>query len=306
MYRNIIVPVDGSTASEEALPTAAEIARRSGATLHIVQIIGWLDEISKDTGGSGVEASVQATASRIAVEYDIAVVGSGVFDPVTGVDYTVPPSEVVPHVLDRYIKDHHIDLCVMTTHGRGGVARVFMGSVADGILHESRVQCLLMKNGMRPVHERPPLLPQRILVPVDFSDRDELLIEHAFEIGDLYDAQYTLIHVMAPALLPVAAGAMELMGDAEAARRIVAGRLGSLAASVESPRRRVHTAVVTMPFAASELVDYASSHRFDLVVIATRARSGLKRAILGSVADKVARHATMPVLVCPDAHRPPR
>lgn len=304
MYRNIMVPLDGSAEAEEALSTAADIARRADATLHIVRVTGWNDQMEKGVSSKSADSEVNNLASRLAAGFGIRTVAETLFNDITGVDYIDPPIGVVAGTLVEYMSHHAIDLCVMITHGRGATGRALFGSVADELLHQATVPCLLMKHGIWPANERPPLRAKRVLVPVDLGLHDVELLRQAEEMGALFSADFTLIHVLGPMALPVAIGTAELMDSVELARSAARERLTQLASNLSRGGRPAHAELVTMPFAASGIIDYAIGHSFDVIVTATRGFSGIRRAILGSVATTIVHRATMPVLVCPsEGHR---
>lgn len=297
MYRNILLPVDGSAMSESALATAADVACRAHSRLHIVQVSNALEADRADSR-FGMPNHLDALASRCNSTLGIDVVTEVLCDPVTGVDYTEPSSAIVTKTLREYIRVHAVDLTVMTTHGFGGFMRAWLGSVADELLRTAVTPVLAIKPVGSMVRPKPPIRAQRVLIPLDMSDRDQELIARTIEFGDLYAAEYTLLHVVQPAMAAAAAIGGDAYGDA--GRDIPAtahAYLDRLAETIAATGSRARIEVTTVPFIASEIIAYAESHHFDLISVATRGRNPVARAVLGSVADKVVRGASMPVLV---------
>jgi universal stress protein A len=138
----------------------------------------------------------------------------------------------------------------------------------------------------------------RILVPVDLSELSERALAYAVELAEKFSAQLTILYVVAePAavlpdmMMPVPVAAADLDDLAAAGRQslnelIAAKGLGRL-----NPRAEVRVGA-----AEEEILDAAADTQADLVVIGTHGREGLAHLFLGSVAEKVVRHAPCPVL----------
>jgi nucleotide-binding universal stress UspA family protein len=188
----------------------------------------------------------------------------------------------------------------MTTHGRGMLSRFWLGSIADRLVRQVAAPVLLVRPQAEPVPEadQAPSLKQ-VLIPLDGSALAEQIIPHAIALGRLSRAEYTLLHVIEPI---AEAYGMELsragFDEAALARmRVVAqDYLDGVAARFQAEALRVRTAVDSDP-APQAILEYARVHAIDLIALATHGRGGVARLLLGSVADKVARSATIPVLL---------
>jgi len=146
----------------------------------------------------------------------------------------------------------------------------------------------------------PPAITRyrHVLVPLDGSEAAEKALPDAVSAAVANGAGLTLLHVIPPALAEIYAGAEIIAIDQqEGARRDAAhGYLASVRQKLESTGVAVQTAVAVGD-AADAILTYADQHGVDLVVIATHGRSGWKRWVLGSVAEKVVRAANQPVLL---------
>ena len=149
----------------------------------------------------------------------------------------------------------------------------------------------------------------KILVPNDGSEIAAAAIPHARSIALAEGAGIVLIHVVespahllartSGAWLPDGGVAVEATFEAaEAARAAAERELATMKQELEAAGVRPVEVYVVEGSAGSAIVEAASEHGCDLVVMSTHGRSGFKRAILGSVADHVIRHATVPVLLC--------
>lgn len=297
MYKNIMVPLDGSHNAEGALATAADLARRSGARLHLAQVVSWIHELTDLSTPRSPRRYLNRIANSLAASHGIQVEVDLLSDAINGVAYGEPPRRAIAEVLDDHARKANIDITVMTTHGRGGFKRVWIGSVADSMLRRMDSSVLMLKSG-RPVRRMAAIMANRILIPVDVARNDEEVVARAIELGELYDAEYTLLHVASPAVSFIAASATELLEGGLASADYAQAQLERLAHTIADTGHRVQTAVVTMPFVSSEIIAYSQDHQFDLVAMATRGPNSIERMILGSVSDKVIRASTVPVFAC--------
>jgi nucleotide-binding universal stress UspA family protein len=140
----ILVPLDGSTLAEAALSTAREFAERDGSTISLLRAA----EGMTLPGGDTVEA--QVTAVREAEEYLAAVVrrleGKGIRRIETHVWYGPPATAIVEAAAVQ-----KADLIVMSTHGRSGLGRLVLGSVAESVLRGTTAPILIVRAGHAPV-----------------------------------------------------------------------------------------------------------------------------------------------------------
>jgi len=140
----ILVPLDGSTLAEDALPAACDFADRDGATISLLRAA----EAMTRPGGDTVDAQVMAV--REAEEYLASVVrrleDKGVRRVETHVWYGPPAAAIVEAATVQ-----KADLIVMSTHGRSGLGRLVLGSVAESVLRGTTVPILIVRAGHAPV-----------------------------------------------------------------------------------------------------------------------------------------------------------
>lgn len=143
-----------------------------------------------------------------------------------------------------------------------------------------------------------PLKFQRILVAVDFSEDSRNALACAAALAARFDASLTLVHVVEPHFgLPDADG-LELTEAGSDASEFAEAKLDlrALGEQMLGPCRVVET-VVRAGLAFFEITEAAKALGADLIVVGTHGYTGIKRALLGSTAEKVVRHAPCPVLV---------
>jgi len=305
MYRSIMVPLDGSPFSEQALPVAIALARRCAARLHLVHVRTGSRPVR---GRAGVRCDperdyLDSIVARAADELAESVSFALLADTIAGVSYSNPPRRAIADVLQTYVREHGIELVVMTTHGRGGISRAWLGSVADSFIRQSTAPVLLIRPEEQ---ERPPTGARRgsarhILIPLDGSETAERVIEEAIKLGAPSGARYSLLRVVTPLSVIVDYGPPSAVFDDPTLsdrRREAVEYVSRLAERMSDDGYDVAGAVVIAPSAAAAITEYADAHDADLIAIGTRGLGGPHRMLLGSVADKVVRTSKQPVLVC--------
>jgi nucleotide-binding universal stress UspA family protein len=144
---------------------------------------------------------------------------------------------------------------------------------------------------------------RRILCPIDFSDYARRALDHATAIARWYESTVTALHVFSPApVTPVEPG--PVVFEPIVLRPVDRDRLlANTKAFVETANPGITTeAVVREGNTATEILEQAASMKADLLVIGTHGRSGFERLLLGSVAEKVLRKASCPVMTVPRRH----
>jgi len=296
-YRSICVPLDGSPFAEQALPLAAEIARRAGAILQLALVHHPVPALATALEVPEIEAQLDQEARTREEAYLKATVErtrQSVNAPVTGTVLEGP----VADALQNHIESSGSDLVVITTHGRGPMSRFWLGSVADLLMRRLHVPLLLVRPS--DAHPTAPKLG-RILITLDGSPFSERAIESATALGRPFGSEYALLMVVEPPLpiadpsgfmvVPMMAGAEKQLR--EAATRYLEGH---------ADRLRKDGLVVTIhpveaAGAAGTIIAQADTLKADLVVLASHGAGGFERLVVGSVADKVIRGSNHPTLV---------
>ena len=296
MYRSILVPLDGSPWSEQAVPMAATIAQRAHATVHLVHVhlpqlvnipsaMSILDTPTDGQQREQEQSYLTGVASRL--RNDGIEVRTSVRDGAT------------PAALLAYAAQHAVDLVVMTMHGRTGLPQLWFGSVADQLVRSLPTPVLLL----HPTADAPTgLVPhaiRHVLIPLDGSKLSEECIEHTLGLGELMEARYTLLHVVEQ---QSSAGRSEFYSGAlseqalAAAKHGAASYLDEIAAGLCERTPHMHIAVATGQ--PSEMISaYAKQHGVDLIAMSTHGRSGLARWYFGSVTTSMLRTSPTPLLV---------
>jgi nucleotide-binding universal stress UspA family protein len=143
MYDRILVPTDGSPEVERAVSHAVDLAAAHGATLHAVYVVNTagFTTMPMDTGWEGVGEMLREEGQNALERVRGLGADSGV-DVETNLLEGSPSREIV-----RFAEEVDCDLVVMGTHGRGGIDRLLLGSVAERVVRSSEVPVLTVRVG---------------------------------------------------------------------------------------------------------------------------------------------------------------
>ena len=293
MSRLVLVPLDGSTFSESALPAALTIARRWNAQLEIVTV--------KEDQSMLAHEVLQLPSHEWFEQYIEEVAGRVHGEAGSTVRATVlegsPPEAIHNHAAER-----GVDLVVMATHGRGPMSRFWLGSTADGLIRRSTVPILLLRPSEEAPEAQPDFNPRRVLVPLDGSDESERILTHALALAGNGETEFDLLRIypypkeIASSYLPQT---VEVNVDVlESGRTKAAKYVEKAAATLIERGIPAMGHIVTDREPAAGILHYAEQSGADLIAMCTHGRSGLPRFFLGSVTDKVIRGAQIPTLVC--------
>lgn len=299
MLTLVIVPLDGSPFGEQALPTALRIAEREHAELELVHAYESVPPY-RVQGAPPIDRTLDADLRKESAAYLDSLTAwlrgkSSV--PVTSALLDGPTVEVI----GAHIARRHADLVVMTTHGRGGLSRLWLGSVAAGVVRESRAPVLLIRPEETGSRDAPTSPFGRVLVPLDTSPEAEEAVEHAMTIAGDPGVRYLLLHVIREIVYVVEREAVVFQDEAEL--RAAAERyLETVAERMRGRGFAVDSRVVRHTQPARAILDAADEFGAELVAMETHGFGGRTGMLLGSVADKVVRGGLTPVLL----HRPAR
>jgi nucleotide-binding universal stress UspA family protein len=302
MVRALMVPLDGSTFAEHALPWAAALARRGPRPLHLVQVHVPLMPAYGETGVM-LDRTVEDEVRQTERDYLGSVVGRLAAVEVTAQAELVDGA--VAEQLVRQAQSKGADLIVMTTHGRGVMSRLLLGSVADNLVRHTTAPVLLV----RPAEGAPDLRRQaevrKVLVPLDGSPLAEKVLGPLESLLEAWPAaEVILLRLVQPGMADAAMANVwsqpllerleKLQKELEAEARQY---LIPIAADLRKRGRQVQIRIACHDQAAAGILAEAKASGADLIAMATHGHGGWKRALRGSVADKVLRAGDLPMLI---------
>jgi nucleotide-binding universal stress UspA family protein len=298
-FRSVLVPLDGSPLAEQIIPLALEIARAARSKVRLV-LVHQSPPPPMDPISAQLYVSIDLDMRKVERDYLNTLMArlrksSGL--QISSVTMDGPPGPT----LVKYVQDMRADLVAMTTHGRGGLRGAWLGSVADHLIRSLKIPVIVVRarEGTGALTEPPKI--REILVPLDGSSLAEAALAPAVAVAGSFDAELVLVQVVSPLsawiLFPdTLAGGYDT--DVIALERKGAqDYLEGLSEDLRQRGTRVRTTVVVGHNVGEALINLAHPERIDLVAITTHGRSGVRRLLLGSVADKLIRASGPPVLV---------
>lgn len=304
MYRSILVPLDGTWYGEHALPAACGIARRLGATLHLVHVhtepavpaaveaLPYLGSRFPDSTEQE-RSYLEAIAGELS-DVDVQVTTELVSGPLT-------------ESLERYAVERGADLVVACTHCHGGVSRFWHRGVGEQMLRDISVPILLIRSD----NTEPKLAEEQsfrhLLIPLGGSPYSEEILDRAIPLGRVLGARFTLLRVVRPMMV---VGYTLLGQDAhvnhfllEEQQRDAQAYLDRIAERLRAGGLEVFTRVVAADDPAQAIVDAtrpdpdSDAPLIDLIAMTTHSRGPLSRVMMSSVTDGVLHHSPVPVLL---------
>lgn len=288
-FTTIVVPLDGSSLSEAALPVAATIARETHGTIHLARVhapivtavdFGVFPPNFDDELRQAESDYLATTARTVAADVKVPT-GTQLLDGSVG------------RAIRAYVEQIGASLVVISTHGRTGLSRMWLGSTTDWLVRFLPVPVL----AVRPTGETPArgIGFEHILVALDGSDRSETIIPEAVRLGRPHGARFTLLRVVPPVvreLAPYASPTFPPVRDEARTLDLVQRAKRYLDGVAESLRRetglQVSAEVVVSDRAADAILERAHAEGAGVIALSTRGR-GASRLLVGSVADKVLR-----------------
>ncbi len=315
MFQRILVPLDGSSYAEQALPIAAQLAHASGGTIVLLQVVtapadfAHLSWESTDQMQQSLDADLAKAAHYLAtVAASKELVGSNIITEVAPGD---PAMTILP-----VIRAHQIDLVVICSHGMTGGSRWRMGSVAQKVARHSPVPVLILQDSAGGITNLYPMgtRPVRILVALDGSPLAETALQPAVYLSAaLSSPMQGALHLMR--VLPLA----WLNEDSEeviAVKKLAITEANTYLQAVGQRLRegdfapinlQITSSVAVDPDIAGCLIDMAETgdgskdvEHFagcDVIAMATHGRGGFEHWVMGSITERVFSATRLPLLV---------
>jgi nucleotide-binding universal stress UspA family protein len=298
MFKRVLIPLDGSEFAERVLTHLAHFISPTRTQLVLVGVL--------ETARFSLpiyDLTSPPTLNSVRDEYDTYL--QGVRKRLQHDGYyvfaTVTEGDAAEEIIET-ADSTGCDLIAMATHGRSGVARLALGSVAERVIHGASLPVLLVRGRVQAIQER----VQRILVPLDGSELAEQALPHAQKLAQETGAAVSLLQVISPTDIQYPfANAYEPYGDRfeQPPSRLIE----SVNAYLDSVGKRLQPLGIhyychsVYGNVASTICLIAEGEEVDLIVMGTHGRSGLGRWVYGSVTGQVIHGAPCPILVVRNA-----
>ncbi|OGO32515.1 MAG: hypothetical protein A2Z29_06905 [Chloroflexi bacterium RBG_16_56_11] len=275
MYKRVVVPLDGSPLAETALPYAEEIATRMGSEIILLTVLPCGDSEEYRDHDTYISSVIGSTRQKIIECCEM----TG--RKAIGVGSATRNGDAAQGILS-YVNRGYSCLLVMATHGRSGLSRWAIGSVADKVVRSTlRQPLLLIRARGKATDVKAGGILKKMLVPLDGSLESEAVIPYLSRIALSLNTSFTLFRVIT--------GHNHTADSAEAYLRNWCQHLRKEGITAEYK--------VRAGAAAEQIIDYAGKRGFDLVAMSTRGQTGITRWALGSVAQKVLLGGNTPLLL---------
>jgi nucleotide-binding universal stress UspA family protein len=287
MYRVIMVPTDGTGFDREAIRVALRIAQRTEAKIKLVRVLatGSFFGTAAAADGAAAAAIVRSERDRALSElYALAAECRSISTADISADLHAGP---VADVLQDYARRHEVDLIVISTHGRSGLARISLGSVTDSLIRQTSIPVLVVKPPTSYLNPSSGRAFKHVVVPLDGSALAEQILPEIIPLAKLEGAAITLLHILHVGA--TTATAMPQPGTAwwDKDIELAQNYLVRLARKLRASGTPVGTEIVVSRNVPDAIVDFAVREKADLIAIATHGRGGLARMLRGSVADSI-------------------
>lgn len=277
--QTVMVPLDGSALAESILPLAVGIAKRLKSKLSLVHVAS----PSKPSGATSVDF------------LDLAARTVRIIDPAIQVDTTVLSGHPGDQ-LSLYAEDSGARLVVITTHGHGGVSRLWLGSVAEHIVRNTTTSVLLVRPDITPTFHGYDGNFKSVLIPLDGTPMSSEIISVATQIAGRDDVGYTLFRVI-PVTRSAADNQTDIAEEAATLRKAADRQMSRIEQAIWANGFDADSHIRESDNVAQAILRFAYEGDTDLIAMASHGPGGVGRAILGSVSDKILRGANVPVLI---------
>ena len=294
MYSRLQVPLDGSKFAEQALPYARCLAKALAMPVELLEVIDAesLQRLADPQQGRYID-TLLADKRASGRSYLDTIAGS--FEG-TRVTSAVENGKAENLIIDKAAADKNA-LIVMATHGRSGIQRWHLGSVADKVLHGSTNHLMLIRaTDQGKTDGDAPL--KKVIVPLDGSPLAEKVLPYVIDLAKKMQLEVVLFRAYAlpPAISPDEYGTYsgELIDQLEAGAK---DYLSEKTKELQQKGVSNVSSVVELGYGAEEITTLARQTPDNFITMCTHGRSGITRWVLGSVTERVVRHSGDPVLI---------
>jgi len=289
LFETIVLPLDGSEPSESAIPYAAALAELTSAPIVVIHVLEEMHPVFDARRGEVVwispdQSRVELEAPELLAEPIGRLRNDGL--TVRAVFRLGDPDAEILAEVERW----PAPLIVMASHGRGGLKRLLLGSVADRVVREAPAPVLVVP-AASPSEQPVRVRFRTLLVPLDGSPLAEHALPAGMELARLARAGLTLVRVV-DTHKGLAGG-----DEPEQFEREAEAYLRQKAETLAGPPERTILWQVLSGEPGEQLRRFITARQPDLVVMVTRGRGGLGRWLLGSVAEDLLTSRAAPLLL---------
>ena len=304
MTSTILSPLDGSPVAESVLPYLLSLSKGLKASVVFAYVVA-PDHLRVESPEHRASLDqLQQSAEAAIHEYLEEKAGPFRKEGVTAETTVLYGGDGPADTLLEYEQQQTLGLIALATHGRSGVQRLFLGSVADRLVQRARTPLFLVRPGAEPAEPATPM--QSLVVPLDGSDLAANALPLVEDLAKALDLPVMLLRIL-PQGPPYSVGPQLYPYPADLLQYSELAALRDLKATADGLRSRSVTVQWEVRFGdpGPAIIEYAARTPGAVTIIATHGRSGPGRWPLGSVASKIVRASANPVVVIrPTPHHP--
>jgi nucleotide-binding universal stress UspA family protein len=298
MHKVIMASTEGSDSERAAISVAVKLAQRFDADLHLVRVETAPLVIETVPRPPVLTITDQTLLDeRLARLRKLEALGTECRAPGEIRVLTALEDGPVAPTLRDYAKELNVDLIVMSSHSRGGLKRITLGSVTDYLIRNTSIPVLVVRPPTSVVGAAPEQALSRIVVPLDGSELAEQVLPEVAALASRFGSTISLLHVLTPETY----SQKEIMQPGlpwwDADMALANSYLDEAATDLTGQGLTVIKDIVLSDDIASAILDYAARTKADLVALATRGKGGVSRLVFGSVADEITRRSPTSLLV---------
>jgi nucleotide-binding universal stress UspA family protein len=272
--KKILVPVDFSEHSEYAMEVAAQLAKKYGAEIVTLHMMGLSETIiTKDDSQEALEAIyyMKLTEKRFREFLDR--------DYLKGIKITSTVQNYkIFNEMDDLVKEHEADLIVMGSHGSSGVREVFVGSNTEKVVRTSSVPVLVIKNRIM------NFTVNKMVFASDFSPEYIPAFKKVKELAKMFDSSFQWLYINTPE---------RFMRSSEMTERAF-----KFLTQAEDGDIDLHDSIQYYCDKTIEegIFTFSSDYNTDVIAIPTRGRRGLAHFFAGSLGEELVNHSDIPII----------
>jgi nucleotide-binding universal stress UspA family protein len=293
-----MAPTEGSDTERAALTVAVKLAQRFDADLRLVRVEA-TPLVIEPVPTRPVLAITELTLrdERLARLRKLEALGTqcralGDIRVITALeDGPVAPT------LRNYARKFNVDLIVLSSHSRGGLRRVTLGSVTDYLIRNTNIPVLVVKQPASFISATPEESVSRIVVPLDGSPLAEQILPEVAALALRLNATVNLLEVLTPQTYSQEQIMQPGLPWWDSDIAIADEHLSRAARYLIAEGLAVSKDVVLSDDVATGILDYSTRTRADLIAVATSGRGGMSRFVFGTVADEITRKSPVSLLV---------
>ena len=289
--KSILAATDFSEYSKTALNICLGVYRCMKTKLYVLHTIEKIPQDYRHLPSGTALADMKRKLEVDAIEKIKAMIPEDIVekgDIIPIVRFGKPFLEII-----QVAKENSVDLLVIGTHGRAGVDRVILGSVAERIVRKAPCPVMVIKG-------RKFTGFKRIIVPIDFSDCSRKALEYAIATAGAHKSRLTILHVYEESFIEPyvnAANSEEEAGEImKEIERVNETKYDEFLKTIDL-RSVEYDKLLIKGIPETEIVETAAEQQADLVVMGTHGRAGLKHILIGSTAEEVVRTVHCDIII---------